>query len=106
MQAVVAPTVNCTKVGGIIGAALPLLDQMVRRVGARLAADMADTFVAGDHRRRQLAPCLGSVGTIQCIAAHALRWPPAGRLVDWRLPWHDVLNLLRDRWISVRIAVR
>jgi len=85
---VVTAAMNCTQVGRIVGATLPLLDQMVRRVGARLAADMADASVACDHRCRQLAPCLRAVGTIYRIAAHALCRLPAGWPVDWRLPWH------------------
>ena len=88
MNSVVTPAVNRTKIGGIIRATFSLLDQMVRGVGAGLAADMADAPVAGDHPCRQLPPGLCAVGTIHLIAAHALRWTPAVWPVDLRLPWH------------------
>ncbi len=74
----------------MIRSAVPPLDQVVCRIGTVLAADMADAFVAGDYRSRQLAPGLRAVGTIHLIAALPLRWTPAARPVDWRLPWHDV----------------
>ncbi len=73
----------------MIGTTLAPLDQMVCRVGARQAADVADAVVAGDHRRRQLAPSLRAVGTIQSVGADALRRSPAGWPVQRRLPWHD-----------------
>ncbi len=90
MQAVMATAVDCTKVCRVIGAALPLLNQMVRRIGARLAADMANALVAGDHPRCQLAPCLCAVGTIQLVTAHTFSRLPTGRAVDRRLPWHGI----------------
>ena len=77
------------QVVGIVGAAVPLLDQVVRGVGAWLAADAADAVVAGDHRRRQLAPRLRAVGSVNGIGADALRPRPTERAMDRRLPGHD-----------------
>ncbi len=76
----------------MIRATMPPLDQVVCRIGTTFAADMADALVAGHYRRGQLAPGLRAVGTIQPVAALPLRWAPAARPVDWRLPWHDVLE--------------
>ena len=90
MNPVVTTAMNRTKIGRIIGTTMSLLDQMVRRVGAGFVADMADASVAGDHPCRQLAPGLRAVGTIQMIAAHALRRLPAAWPMNWRLPGHDV----------------
>ena len=75
----------------MIRATVSPLDQVVCRIGTTFAAHMADAFIAGDYPSRQFAPGLRAVGTIQLIAAHALRWTPAARPVDWRLPWHDML---------------
>ena len=76
----------------MIRATVSPLDQVVCRIGTTFAADMTDAFVAGDDCSCQLAPGLRAVGTIQPVAALPLRWAPAARPVDWRLPWHDVLN--------------
>jgi hypothetical protein len=72
---------------------LALLNQIMRRVGAGLAAYMANATVAGHHRRRQLTPCLRTVLPIQGIAPHTLCGLPAGRLMYWRLPWHEGVAL-------------
>ena len=74
----------------MIRSAVPPLDQVVCRIGTTFAAYMADAFVAGDYRSSQLAPGLRAVGAIQPVAPLPLRWAPAARPVDWRLPWHDV----------------
>jgi hypothetical protein len=81
----------------MIRSAMPPLDQVVCRIGATFAADMTDAFVAGDDCSSQLAPGLRAVRPIQWIAALPLRWLPAARPVDWRLPWHDVSNWVRLR---------
>jgi len=70
---------------------VPLLDQVVRRVGARLTADMADAVVAGDRLRRQLAPRLRTVNAVDAVAADALRRRPSVRTVNGWLPWHVCL---------------
>jgi hypothetical protein len=87
---VVTTTMYRSEVGLIVGAAAPPLDQVVRRVGTRLAADVADAVVSCDHRCRQLAPRLLAIVTIQTVAAHALRRSPAGWPVYRWLPWHAV----------------
>ena len=81
----------------MIRSTVPSLDQVVCRIGTTFAAHMADAFVAGDYRSRQLAPGLRAVRPIQWIAALPLRWAPAARPVDWRLPWHDVFDCVRLR---------
>ena len=86
MGAVVTTAMDRPKVGGIIGAAAPLLDEVVRGVGPWLAADVADAPIPNDHRGGELAPGLGAVGTVQTIGAHPLRPLQAGRTVDGRLP--------------------
>ena len=77
----------------MIRSTVPPLHQVVCRIGTAFAADMADAFVAGDYPSRQLAPGLRAVGAVERIAA----LPPFAGLqpqgpVDWRLPWHEVLN--------------
>ena len=89
MEAVVTPAMNCAEIVGMIGATLALLDQMVSRVGAGLTANVTDAVVAGDDRSRQLAPCLGAVGTVDTVTAHALGRSPSNRAVEWRFPGHS-----------------
>ena len=86
MGAVVAAPMDRPKVREIIRAALPLLDEVVRGVGARLAAEMADALVADDHGGGELAPGLGTVVAIETISAHTLRSLPTRRAMDWWLP--------------------
>jgi hypothetical protein len=86
MGTVVAAAMDCTKVGGVIGAAVPLLDEVVSGVGPWLAAEVTDAPVADDHRSGEPAPGPSAVGTVERIAAHSLRPLPAGRAVDGRLP--------------------
>jgi len=74
----------------MIRSAVPPLDQVVCRIGTTFAAHMADAFVACDDRGGQLAPGLRAVGAVERIAALTLRWLPAARPVDWRLPRHEV----------------
>ena len=91
VNSVVTTAMYGSQVDWIVGAAVPLLDQVVRRVGTRLAADVTDAVVAGDDRSRELAPRLFAIVTIQAVAAHALRRCPTERTMDRRLPGHVVL---------------
>jgi hypothetical protein len=86
MGAVVAAAMDRPKVGGVVGAAAPFLDEVVSGVGAGAAAEMADAPIADDHRGGELAPSLGAVGTVDPISAYPLRPLPAGRAVDGRFP--------------------
>ena len=91
---VVTTAMHGCEIAWIVCAAVPLLDKVVRRVRARLSADVADATVAGDHRRRQLAPRLRTVGAVDAVAANALCRCPAVRTVDGRLPWHFLIVIL------------
>ncbi len=42
-----APPMDCPQVGGVIGAALTLLDEVMRGVGTGFAAEAADAVIAG-----------------------------------------------------------
>lgn len=75
----------------MIRATVAPLDQVVCSIGTTLATHMAEAFVAGDDRSSQLAPGLRAVGAVERVAALPLRWLPAARPVDWRLPWHGCL---------------
>ena len=89
MGAVVAAAMDCPKVGGVIGAAAPLLDEVVSGVGAGAAAEMADALVADDHGGGKLTPGLGAIGTVQRIASFALGLLPTRRAMDHCLQRHN-----------------
>ncbi len=86
MGAVVAAPMDRPKVREIIQPTLPFLDEVVRGVGARLAAEMADALITDDHRGCELAPGLGAVVAIETISAHTLCSLPTKRAMDWWLP--------------------
>ena len=94
VNSVVTTTMYGSQVDWIVGAAVSLLDQVVRRVGARLIADMADAVVAGDNRSREFAPRLRAVRSVNTITALTLRRPPTVWAVDRRLPWHGRFSRL------------
>ena len=100
VNSVVTTAMYGSQVDWIVGAAVPLLDQVVRRVRAQLAADMTDAAVAGDRRSRQLAPRLRAIGTVDAVAAHTLCRCPAVWTVDGRLPRH-VCSLSEAGHISI-----
>ena len=89
MGAVVAAPMDRPKVREIIRPTLPLLDEVVRGVGARLAAEMADALVADDHGGGKLTPGLGAIGTVQRIASFALGLLPTRRAMDHCLQRHN-----------------
>ena len=89
----------------MIGASVALLDQMVSRVGAGLAAQMADAVVAGDDEGRQLAPCLGSIGAVYRVTPHALGGAPTEGAMKRRFPGHLPSSLLPSLWIRHTEAV-
>ena len=91
--------VNGSEVGRMVGASVASFDQVVSRVGAGQAAQVADALVAGDDRCRQLSPCLGSVNTVLRIAPHALGWPPSEGAMEWRFPGHIPSSPLPSLWI-------
>lgn len=80
--------VNGAEVGRMVGASVASFDQVVSRVGAGLAAQVADALVAGDDRCCQLSPCLGSIGAVYGVASHALGWLPSVRAMEGRFPGH------------------
>lgn len=83
----------------MVGASVASFDQVVSRVGAGLAAQVADALVAGDDRRRQLSPRLGSVNAVLRVASHALGWLPTVRAMEWRFPGHIPSSPLPSLWI-------
>ena len=82
VNSVVTTAMYGSQVSWLVGAAVPLLNQVVRRVGARLTADVADAVVAGDDRCRELAPRLRAVKSVNTITALTLRRPPTVWAVD------------------------
>jgi hypothetical protein len=64
------------------------LNQMMGGIGTGLAAQMANALVAHDDRRRQLAPCLLAVASINAIASYSLLANPAERAMNRRFPRH------------------
>ena len=91
--------VNGTKIGRMVGASLAPFDQVVSRVGARQAAQVADASVAGDDRCRQFSPRLSSVNAVLRVASHALGGSPTERTMKWRFPGHIPSSPLPSLWI-------
>lgn len=105
MRTVVTTSMDCAKVDRIVGASVASFDQVVSRVGAGLAAQVADALVAGDDKCCQLSPRLRSVGTVYCVAPHALGWSPTVRAMEWRFPGHVPSSPLPSVWIRYAGAV-
>jgi hypothetical protein len=64
MSAVMTTAMNGAEVGRMVGASVASFDQVVSRVGAGLAAQVADAVVSGDDRRCQLSPRLSSIAAV------------------------------------------
>jgi hypothetical protein len=88
MKPVMATAMDGAEVFRMIRPALTLFDQMMGSVGTGQTAKMADTLVTNDDRRRQLAPCLSAIVTINSITSNSLLRTPTERAMFRRFPRH------------------